>query len=151
MSSIAALAGVLLALGVSVVHAGTPEEERNKAAAVAYYHTQNTADWQTARKYLADNYVEHHPAAPPGAGVDYVERMYQGWSQAGGESIHTSAVLKAVAQGDLVALYVRDWTAFLGRTTAIVTFFRFDKNGKIIDHWHIGQRLSDPLNSNGMF
>lgn len=147
MSSVARLMGVLLALGMNVVYAGTPEEERNKAAAVAYYHTQNTADWETARKYLADNYVEHHPAAPPGAGVDYVERMYQGWTR----SRHTSAVIKAVARGDLVALYLRDWTEFLGRTTAIVTFFRFDKNGKIIDHWHIGQRLSDPLNSNGMF
>lgn len=141
------LIGVLFVLGVSVVHAGTPEEDRNKAAAVAYYHTQNTADWAAARKYLADNYVDHHPSAPPGAGVDYVERMYQGWSR----SKHTSAVLKAVARGDTVALYLRDWTEFLGRTTAIVAFFRFDKDGKITDHWHIGQRVGDPLNNNGMF
>lgn len=151
MSSVAKLMGVWLALGMSVVHAGTSDEERNKAAAVAYYHTQNSGDWQTARKYLADNYVERHPSAPPGAGIEYVERMYQGWSRSGAMSGHTSAVLKAVSRGDLVALFVRDYTQSIGRATAIVAFFRFDKNGKITDHWHVGQRLSDPLNSNGMF
>lgn len=124
------------------------KEERNKAAAIAYYNTQNTRDWQAARGYLSDDYIEHHPKVPPGVpGLKAVEGLYR--SMLGPQ--FQAVVLRVFAEGDLVAMHVRDIDEPGMKGTILIAFFRFDENGKIAEHWHALQPVVGPLNANGMF
>jgi predicted SnoaL-like aldol condensation-catalyzing enzyme len=124
------------------------KEERNKAAAIAYYNTQNTHDWQAARSYLSDDYVEHHPKTPKGIpGLKAVEGMYR--SMIGPQ--FQAIILRVFAEGDLVAMHIRDIDEPGMKGTVLIAFFRFDDKGKIAEHWHALQPVVGPMNVNGMF
>lgn len=129
--------------------AGTREEERNRAAAIAYYNTQNNGgDWASARTFLADNFADRHPNAPPGAGIEYAAVYYRVLADT---KTHLSIVIRSFAEGDLIALQVHDFYEPGTKGTSLMAFFRFDKNGKITDRWQTAQPVPGVLNYNGMF
>lgn len=147
MFRVAELIGISLLLGLNVAHAGTPQEERNKANAIAFYNTQNTRDWEAARQYVADSFIENHPRVPKGfPGIVALESFYKVLRPE-----HQSVVHRALAEGDLVALHVRDIDESGRKGTALIAFYRFDKNGKIVEHWNALQPVVGAMNANGMF
>jgi predicted SnoaL-like aldol condensation-catalyzing enzyme len=59
--------------------------------------------------------------------------------------------VRAVAEGDLVALHTHQtWPGDEEYVT--MDFFRFDENGKIVEHWDAIQEVPDTTtNSNTMY
>lgn len=143
------LISVSLALSATLASAGTPQEERYKALTLEYLKTRETRNWREARKYLADDYVEQHPGAPKGAGVEYVEMYYKILAEE--LTAAQSVVLRIFAEDDLVAVHVRDIEEPGMKNTALIIFFRFNKDGKIAEHWDVYQHEPGALNLNGMF
>ncbi len=137
-------------LGASSAPAAPPadhaQEAHNKAAAIAFYKTQNTHDWAAARQYIGDHWIEHAPHAQPG--IAGLEHFYERLQEVGPQ--HQSIVLRAFAQGDLVALHVHDIPEPGARGSALIVFLRFE-NGKIVEHWHVVQNVPGLSNYNGMF
>ena len=141
---------VCLLLGVNVAFAGTPQEDRNKANAIAFYNTQNTRDWATARTYVADNYIEHHPKGPQNIpGIQALTNFYKALPILHPQ--HRAVVYRALAEGNLVALHIRTIEEPGLKGTAMIAFYRFDENGKIAEHWHGFQPVAGVMNANGMF
>jgi predicted SnoaL-like aldol condensation-catalyzing enzyme len=125
-------------------------EERNKANAIEYWNTQNTKDWDKARTFLRDDYIEHHPKAPKGIpGIQSIERTYSALHTLHPQ--HRTVILRAFAEGDLVAMHVRNFEEPGMKGTALIEILRFDANGKIAEHWHALQAVQGVLNYNSMF
>ena len=59
--------------------------------------------------------------------------------------------VRAVAEGDLVVLHTQQtWPG--GEQYVTMDFFRFDNNGKIVEHWDTVQEVpSETKNGNPMF
>ena len=78
------------------------QEERNKAAAIAFYRTQNSKDWEAARQFLGDHWIEHNAGAPDGLkGLEMFYKLL-------GERMprHEAVIRAAFAQGNLVVLHI---------------------------------------------
>jgi len=141
---------VCLLLGVNVAFAGTPQEDRNKANAIAFYNTQNTADWSVARTYVADNYVEHQPKGRHDIpGIQQLEGYYKALPRLHPQ--HRVVLYRTLADGNYVALHIRNIEEPGLKGTAMIAFYRFDENGKIAEHWHTLQPVAGVMNANGMF
>jgi len=74
---------------------------------------------------------------------------HRGLHQAG--RAHTLRVKRVAIDGDLAFVHVRylDWG---GKETAGVDIFRFDENGKVVEHWDVLQPVpASSNNANTMF
>ncbi len=92
---------------------------------------------------VAGPYIQHNPLFPDGvAGIGaYIE-------QAG--SIPCE-VKRIAIDGDLAFIHVR-YLNWGGKEHAGVDIFRFDADGKIVEHWDVLQPVPEAAaNSNGMF
>jgi predicted SnoaL-like aldol condensation-catalyzing enzyme len=146
----AGLISISLLLSLNLAHAGTPQEERNKANAIAFYNTQNTKDWAAARSYVADNYIEHHPKGPQGIpGIQALTNFYKALPILHPQ--HRVVIYRTLAEGNFVVLHIRDIEEPGLKGTALIAFYRFDENGKIAEHWHGLQPVAGVMNANGMF
>jgi predicted SnoaL-like aldol condensation-catalyzing enzyme len=143
--------GLLCVVPWMQAHADTrAKEERNKANAIEYWNTQNTKDWEKARTFLRDDYIEHHPMAPKGIpGIQSIERTYRALHTLHPQ--HRTVIYRAFAEGDLVAMHVRTIEEPGMKGTALIEILRFDENGKIAEHWHALQPVQGVLNYNSMF
>jgi len=121
-------------------------EERNKAAAIAFYETQNTKDWQAAKQYVGDHWIDHNSGARDG--LDALENYYKILKERLPQ--HRSIIRRAFAQGDLVMLHVHDLPEPDQRGTALIAFFRFE-NDKIVEHWDVHEDVLGMSNYNGQF
>lgn len=122
--------------------------EKNKANAIAFYRMAfegNPA--QAVELYLGDNYIQHNPDVADGkAGfVAYFDRMQKEYPDKQIEFVRT------VAEGDLVALHTHQtWPGNDQYVT--MDFFRFDENGKIVEHWDAIQQIPEKsANPNTMY
>lgn len=120
----------------------------NKDNAIAFYRTAYLGDPSKAiEKYVGSEYIQHNPAVGDGklAFIDYFDEMARDYPDKGIE------FLRAVAEGDLVALHTHQtWP----RNEQYVTmdFFRFDENGKIVEHWDSIQKIpNESKNGNPMY
>jgi predicted SnoaL-like aldol condensation-catalyzing enzyme len=88
-------------------------------------------------------YIQHNPLVPDG--VDGVMAFLK---QAG----RVSCEVKRIAiDGDLAFVHVR-YLSLFGQETAGVDIFRFDANGKILEHWDVLQPVPrTSKNANTMF
>ena len=122
--------------------------EANKRNAIAFYRTAYLGDPVGAvARYVGAEYVQHNPLVADGkqAFIDYFEQMARDYPDKGIEFV------RAVAEGDLVALHTHQtWPG--NEEFVTMDFFRFDGNGKIVEHWDSIQAVPDETkNGNPMY
>jgi len=122
--------------------------EQNKQDAIAFYKMAYEGNPKKAiALYVGDTYIQHNPAVANGTQgfIDYFERMQ---SEFPNKSIN---FVRSIAQGDLVALHTHQiWPDDDQYVT--MDFFRFDENGKIVEHWDAIQQIpKTAANENTMY
>ncbi len=122
--------------------------ESNKRNAIAFYRTAYLGEPAKAvEAYVGDQYIQHNPLVGDGKQpfIDYFEEMAKDYPDKKIEFI------RAVAEGDLVALHtLQTWPG--NKQYVTMDFFRFDDNGKIIEHWDSMQEVPDESkNGNPMY
>ena len=105
--------------------------ERNKEHAVAFYRTAYLGKPEEAiEAYVGDDYIQHNPLVGNGkqAFIDYFSEMAKDYPDKGIEFV------RVIAEGDLVALHTHQtWPD--NEEYVTMDFFRFNDNGKIVEHW----------------
>ncbi|MEM7468766.1 MAG: nuclear transport factor 2 family protein [Pseudomonadota bacterium] len=122
--------------------------EMNKRNAIAFYRTAYLGDPEAAvKKYIGEHYKQHNPLVADGkqAFIDYFGEMAEEYPD------KTIDFVRAVAEGDLVALHTRQiWPG--NEEYVTMDFFRFDEQGKIVEHWDAIQSIPDETkNGNTMY
>jgi predicted SnoaL-like aldol condensation-catalyzing enzyme len=128
--------------------AETPEEQANIKTVEAFYDAAiNAKDYDAAKAYLGDRYVQHNPTAQDGptglkAFVDFLKAKFP---------TQHNDVKQAFADGDYVILHVHSVRDPAQPGRAIVDIFRLD-HGKVVEHWDVIQDIpATSANGNGMF
>ena len=124
------------------------ELEQNKQNAVAFYKMAFEGKPQHAVElYVGAAYIQHNPAVGDGTQpfIDYFEKK--------GKEFPNKSIefVRIIAEGDLVALHTHQiWSGDLEYVT--MDFFRFDDNGKIVEHWDSIQTIpKTSANQNTMY
>lgn len=120
----------------------------NKENAIAFYRTAYLGDPSTAiKKYVGSKYIQHNPVVRDGKQgfIDYFEEMSRVYPDKEIEFV------RAVSEGDLVALHSHQiWPG--NEQYVTMDFFRFDDQGKIVEHWDSIQKLpNESKNANPMY
>ncbi|WP_416191849.1 nuclear transport factor 2 family protein [Neisseria sp. CCUG12390] len=115
--------------------------ERNKANALAFYEmafNQHKVK-EATEKYVGDVYLQHNPGVADG-GQAFIDAFVPFLK----EHPKSKAEIKRVmADGDLVMLHVHSTIDEKDRGEAVVDIFRFDENGKIVEHWDVIQQVPE--------
>lgn len=120
--------------------------EMMKKAAVEFYKTAFEGNPKLAVElYVGDEYLQHNPVVEDGkAGfIEYFERMSREYPE---KSVR---FLRVIAEDDLVALHTHQiWGHPDNNEYVTMDFFRFDENGKIVEHWDSIQEVVKETKSN---
>ncbi|MGI9530480.1 nuclear transport factor 2 family protein [Lutimonas sp.] len=115
------------------------ELKRNKENAIAFYKmAYEGRPTEAVAIYVGDEYIQHNPLVGNGKQpfIDYFNRMFNEYPEKSIEFV------RSVAEGDLVALHTHQiWPGNDQYVT--MDFFRFDSNGKIVEHWDSMQQIPD--------
>jgi predicted SnoaL-like aldol condensation-catalyzing enzyme len=122
--------------------------ETNKRNAIDYYKMAYLGEPRKAVElYVGGEYIQHNPLVGDGTEpfIAYFERMGREYP---GKSIE---FVRAIAEGDLVALHTHQvWPGDDEYVT--MDFFRFDDEGKIVEHWDAMQQIPESTeNGNTMY
>ena len=115
----------------------TSQLKNNKKNAIAFYKMSYEGNPRRAAElYVGSEYIQHNPLV--GDGIEpfilYFERMAKEYPDKSIEFI------RAIAEGDLVSLHTHQiWPR--GEEYVTMDFFRFDKKGKIVEHWDSIQKI----------
>ena len=123
--------------------------EKNKKNAMAFYDlmfNQNKPE-EGIEKYVGDEYIQHNPEVSDGKEpfIEYFKRMAKEYP---GKRVHFK---RAISEGNYVVLHChQEWPG--DHEYAGIDIFRFDDNGKIVEHWDVLQVIpSESKNNNTMF
>jgi predicted SnoaL-like aldol condensation-catalyzing enzyme len=122
--------------------------EVNKKNAIAFYKMAYEGNPKKAVDlYIGDHYIQHNPDVADGTEgfIAYFERMQKEYPN------KTIEFVRCIAEGDLVALHTHQiWPGNDQYIT--MDFFRFDENGKIVEHWDSIQQVpEESANPNTMY
>lgn len=122
--------------------------EANKQNAIEFYSTAYLGDPAKAIElYVGAEYIQHNPLVGDGKAsfIEYFNEMGKDYPKKDIEFV------RAVAEGDLVALHTHQtWPG--NEEYVTMDFFRFDENGKIVEHWDSIQKVPDETkNGNSMY
>ncbi len=120
----------------------------NKKNAIAFYKMAYEGNPSKAVElYVGNQYIQHNPAVGDGPKefINYFDKM------AGEYPDKSIEFVRAIAEGDLVALHTHQkWPKSEEYVT--MDFFRFDCEGKIIEHWDAIQQVPEKsANRNTMY
>ena len=122
--------------------------EKNKKNAISFYRMAYEGNPAKAVElYVGNEYIQHNPIVGNGTEpfIDYFERMQLEYPEKSIEFV------RSVAEGNLVALHTHQtWPG--GDEYVTMDFFRFDDNGKIVEHWDAMQQIpEESANGNTMY
>lgn len=125
-----------------------PMKERNKKNAIEFYRMSYEGNPRKAAElYVGNEYIQHNPLVGDGIEpfISYFEKMAKEYPDKSIEFV------RAVAEGELVALHTHQvWPG--NEEYVTMDFFRFDENGKIVEHWDSMQQIPEfSENGNTMY
>lgn len=115
--------------------------ERNKANALAFYEMafNQYKVKEATEQYVGDVYLQHNPGVADGgqAFIDAFVPFLKAHPKSKAE------IKRVMADGDLVMLHVHSTVDEKDRGEAVVDIFRFDEQGKIVEHWDVIQQVPE--------
>lgn len=125
------------------------DTEKNKKTAVAFYELMfnDCKPAEAISLYAGDTYIQHNPHVADGKEgfISYFERMALEYP---GKKV---TIKRIIAENDMVVLHCfQHWPG--DSDYAGIDIFRFDTNGKIVEHWDVLQVVTiQSENDNGLF
>jgi predicted SnoaL-like aldol condensation-catalyzing enzyme len=122
---------------------------RNKQSAKAFYDLafNQCQPADAIALYTGEEYIQHNPTVADGkqAFIDYFERLAADYP---GKKVYFK---RAIAEDHYVVLHTyQEWPG--DEQWASIDIFRFDNNGKIVEHWDVLQKVPESsANPNTMF
>lgn len=122
--------------------------EANKQNAIEFYRMAYLGEPAKAVElYVGQEYIQHNPLVADGkqSFIDYFTQMHEQYPNKQIEFV------RAVSEDDLVAVHTHQtWPGDEEYVT--MDFFRFDENGKIVEHWDSIQQVpGESKNGNPMY
>ena len=128
--------------------ATTAQQEANRQTVLAFYEKGlNQKDADAALAYVGDRYTQHNPNAQDGPEGfrKFIALLREKFPNSHSE------IKRSFVDGDYVVLHVHAVREPGTNGNAIVDIFKLE-NGKIVEHWDVGQPIPEnPANNNTMF